>query len=73
MGPVFVFFGQPDGVEPIPDPLGHAVKVPENGLIKLRASVEEAIPSNEGATVILPFLALAKSGVKRRASIFALG
>ena len=65
-GPVFVFFGQPDGVEPIPDPLGHAVKVPENGLIKLRASVEEAIPSNEGATKqVLFWVAVSKDGGRR--------
>lgn len=49
-GPVFVFFGQADGVELIPDPLGHAVKVPENGLVKLRARSDEAVPSKKGAT-----------------------
>ena len=65
-GPVFVFFGQPDGVELIPDPLGHAVKVPENGLVKLRASVDEAIPSNEGATKqVLFWVAVSKEGHRR--------
>ena len=65
-GPVFVFFGQPEGVELIPDPLGHAVKVPENGLIKLRASVDEAIPSNEGATKqVLFWVAVSKDGHRR--------
>lgn len=43
-GPVFVFFGQSDGVEPQPDPLGHAVKVPENGVVKIRAKVADTIP-----------------------------
>lgn len=71
-GPVFVFFGQPDGVELIPDPLGHAVKVPENGLIKLRASVDEAIPSNEGATKqVLFWVAVSKEG-GRRNIVFSL-
>lgn len=65
-GPVFVFFGQSDGVELIPDPLGHAVKVPENGLVKLRATVEEAIPSNEGATKqVLFWVAVSEEGRRR--------
>ncbi len=65
-GPVFVFFGQPDGVDLIPDPLGHAVKVPKNGLIKLRASVDDAIPSNEGATKqVLFWVAVSKDGSRR--------
>ena len=66
VGPVFVFFDQPDGVELMPDPLGHAVKVPENGLVKLRATVEEAIPSNEGATKqVLFWVAVSKEGRRR--------
>jgi len=65
-GPVFVLFGQPDGVDLIPDPLGHAVKVPENGLVKLRATVGEAIPSNEGDTKqVLFWAALSKDGSRR--------
>ena len=65
-GPVFVFFGQADGVDLIPDPLGHAVKVPENGLVKLRATVSEAIPSNEGATKqVLFWVRVAKDGGRR--------
>lgn len=65
-GPVFVFFGQPDGVELIPDPLGHAVRVPENGLVKLRATVSEAIPSNEGETKqVLFWVAVSKDGDRR--------
>lgn len=38
IGPVFVFFGQSDGIETLPDPLGNAVIVPANGVIKLKAS-----------------------------------
>lgn len=65
-GPVFVFFGQPDGVELMPDPLGHAVRVPVNGLVKLRASVDEAIPSNEGATKqVLFWVAVSNEGRRR--------
>ena len=65
-GPVFVFFSQPDGEELISDPLGQAVKVPENGLVKLRASVDEAIPSNEGETKqVLFWVAVSKDGSRR--------
>ena len=65
-GPVFVFFGQADGVELIPDPLGHAVKVPENGLVKLRARSDEAVPSKKGATKQgLFWIAVSKDGGRR--------
>ena len=66
MGPVFVFFSQQDGVGLIPDPPGHAVKVPKNGLVKLRASVDEAIPSNKGETKqVLFWVAISKGGIRR--------
>lgn len=49
IGPVFVFFGQKDGVLPEPDPLGQAVRVPENGVVKLSLSVDKLIrPSSAG-------------------------
>jgi hypothetical protein len=48
IGPVFVFFDQKDGVETIPDPLGSAVVVPRNGIIKLKRSVDELIPDRGG-------------------------
>ena len=65
-GPVFVFFGQPDGVELIRDPLGHAVKVPENGLVKVRVSSDNAVPSSKGATKqALFWIAISKDGSRR--------
>ena len=45
-GPVFVLFDQPDGVDLTQDPLGMAVTVPENGLIKLKAKTQASVPSN---------------------------
>jgi hypothetical protein len=42
-GPVFVFFGQKDGVETFADTLGNAVNVPRNGIIKLKGSVDDLI------------------------------
>jgi hypothetical protein len=48
IGPVFVFFDQKDGVETSPDPLGSAVVVPRNGIIKLKRSVDELIPDRGG-------------------------
>jgi hypothetical protein len=43
IGPVFVFFGQKDGINTFADPLGNAVNVPRNGIIKLKGSVTELI------------------------------
>jgi hypothetical protein len=46
IGPVFVFFGQSDGLDSLPDPLGNAVIVPANGVIKLKASATALIKNN---------------------------
>jgi hypothetical protein len=45
VGPVFFFFDQPDGVDVQPDPLGNAVNVPENGVVKFKAGSKEIVPS----------------------------
>ena len=48
-GPVFFFFGQPDGVDVQPDPLGQAVTIPANGILKIKAQVDDVMgKSREG-------------------------
>lgn len=37
------YFGQPDGIEVRPGPLGHAVDVPENGVVRVRAERQEVM------------------------------
>jgi hypothetical protein len=44
-GPVFFFFDQADGVDVVPDPLGQAVNVPVNGVVKFKAKSKEIVPS----------------------------
>ncbi|HEY4317384.1 MAG TPA: hypothetical protein VGN04_07265 [Herbaspirillum sp.] len=43
VGPVYFFFGQADGIDVQPDPLGQAVWVPENGVIKIKAQVDSVM------------------------------
>ncbi len=43
LGPVFVFFGQKDGVDTIPDAMGNAVTIPKNGIVKLRGTVDNLL------------------------------
>ncbi|OTG87949.1 hypothetical protein [Acinetobacter sp. ANC 3832] len=43
IGPVFVIFDQEDGQELRSDPLGVSLTVPENGLIKVKASKNEVL------------------------------
>jgi hypothetical protein len=46
IGPVFFFFGQPDGVDLQADPLGRAVRVPPNGVVKIKAPVDDVMGSS---------------------------
>ena len=46
IGPVYVFFGQKDGVDVVPDSLGNAVTVPRTGVVKLRATVPDLISTD---------------------------
>jgi hypothetical protein len=46
-GPVFFFFNQPDGVDVQPDPLGQAVNVPENGVVKIKARANDVVPKGD--------------------------
>lgn len=64
-GPVFVFFGQKDGVDLQPDPLGMAVTVPENGVVKIKASVDDVLPEPSEGHRNLYWVAVAKTGTRR--------
>jgi hypothetical protein len=46
IGPVFFFFDQPDGVDVRTDPLGQAVSVPPNGVVKIKAPVDDVMGSS---------------------------
>lgn len=63
-GPVFVFFGQKDGVDMQPDRLGQAVTVPENGLIKLKLDVDAVISRGDNKQNIY-WVKVAKDGSRK--------
>ena len=65
-GPVFVFFGQKDGVELLPDPLGHSVSVPENGVIKIKEDVDSALPKQNPAYQNVYWVSVSKSGARKK-------
>ena len=50
IGPVFVVFSQADGQDLKPDPLGVSLTVPENGLIKVKASRNEVLTKSMNFT-----------------------
>ncbi|UXY16950.1 hypothetical protein N8I74_08050 [Chitiniphilus purpureus] len=52
-GPVFIFYGQQDGVASEPDPLGQAVRVPPNGVIKAKFSADE-VPTGDASPTYRP-------------------
>ena len=70
-GPIFVFFDQPDGVMPEPDPLGQAVRVPENGVVKLRGSASSLVRSLKYGKRAEAMVEVQKNGSRRIMSIFA--
>lgn len=65
VGPVFTLFGQPDGVEMKPDPLGHAVAVPADGIIKIRAPRLEVMGVTVEGYRATWFIAVSASGERR--------
>lgn len=65
IGPTFVFFGQKDGVDVFPDPLGNAVNVPRNGVIKLRGSVDDLITEQAGKSRNVFWVSVAKNGTRK--------
>lgn len=69
-GPIFVFFDQKDGKELMADPLGQAVAVPENGLIKLRAKAEDVMGKNSDTHRAEYWVAVGKDGARRVLGVF---
>lgn len=69
-GPVFIFFDRPDGVEMQPDPLGHSVTVPPNGIVKVKALIDDVMnPGSEGHPST-NFISLSKDGVRKKMKVF---
>ena len=64
-GPVFFFFGQPDGVDLQRDPLGNAVRVPENGVVKIKASVHDAMGQSSEHYRATYMISVAKDGTRK--------
>lgn len=63
-GPVFALFGQPDGVDPQPDPLGRAVRVPENGLVRIRPSFDDVVSTADDARPFI-MVKVAQDGMRK--------
>ena len=70
-GPVFVFFGQPDGVDVQPDPLGQSVLVPENGVVKLKAAVDDVMGTSSETHRATYMVAVSKTGQRKVLKMFA--
>jgi hypothetical protein len=69
-GPIFVLYNQQDGVDPLPDPLGQAVKAPENGLVKIRTSFRDTVSTAADAR---PFIMVKVSPDGQRKILFIHG
>ncbi len=65
LGPVFVFFGQSDGVATVPDPLGNAVQVPENGVVKLQARPTDLIKPNPNGERNIYWVRVSPNGARK--------
>ena len=64
-GPVFFFFGQPDGVDLQRDPLGNAVRVPENGVVKLKARAKDVVTKSTKDYRSVYMISVAKDGTRK--------
>ena len=64
IGPVFVFFGQKDGIDVVTDPLGNAVMVPRNGVVKLRGTVNGLISDDRKARNLY-WVSVSKNGQRK--------
>lgn len=69
-GPVFVFFGQKDGVELQSDPLGQAVTVPENGVVKIKKDVRDVLGKSSESYRAAYMISLSESGKRKIFKIF---
>lgn len=65
VGPVFVFFGQKDGIELTPDPLGKSVTVPDNGVIKIRDPVDNVVGKKNSGTQNIYWVRVSKTGERK--------
>lgn len=65
-GPVFVFFGQEDGVDMQDDPLGQAVLVPENGIVKIKKEINLVLPKNKTEYQNVYWISISKSGARKK-------
>ena len=65
IGAVYVFFDQKDGVVPQPDPLGQAVHVPENGVVKLSGNLDDLMRSGRFNKRSEAMVMLDKNGGRR--------
>ena len=65
-GPVFFFFGQPDGVDVQPDPLGQAVTIPANGILKIKADSSDLVaPFSNEKQRPLYWVSVSKTGQRK--------
>jgi hypothetical protein len=64
-GPVFFFFDQPDGVDVQPDPLGNAVNVPENGVVKIKARISEVMGNSKEGYRATYVVSIDKAGKRK--------
>lgn len=69
-GPVFVFFERSDGVDMQPDPSGHSVTVPANGIVKIRAPLKEVSGSGAEGKPAAYYFSVSRDGVRRKMKVF---
>ena len=65
VGPVFVFFGQKDGIELQTDPLGKSVTVPDNGIIKIKQPMASAVGESNSGRQNIYFIRVSKNGDRK--------
>jgi hypothetical protein len=64
-GPVFFLFGQPDGVDVQRDPLGNAVRVPENGIVKLKDRSGHLVGESSESHRAVYMVSVSKTGERK--------
>lgn len=64
-GPVFFFFGQPDGQDVQHDPLGNAVAIPANGILKIKAKVGDVMGNSREGYRATWMVAVSKHGERK--------
>lgn len=65
-GPVFVFFGQKDGVDLLPDPLGLAVLIPENGVVKIKNEIGLILDKKRPDYQNMYWISLSENGTRKK-------